>query len=186
VKKQSQGIIIALNIYLKNDYLQIIFFPSHNLSSFPLCTFDSPNLYFGFWILMIITDEGQPRPKYIFNKCGTNIYFFYSTDVWSITITEFQTIKNNFLENKNFQNSSLYRLYPPDSVFVPFYLKIKKCLGKILSRSLFTENYDFWDYFIFDRFIKHQRLTLYIYILLQFSEFTKVNFWEFIFHPNVL
>ena len=21
------------------------------------------------------TDEGQPRPKYIFNKCGTNIYF---------------------------------------------------------------------------------------------------------------
>ena len=22
------------------------------------------------------TDEGQPRPKYIFNKCGSNIYFF--------------------------------------------------------------------------------------------------------------
>ena len=22
------------------------------------------------------TDEGQPRPKYIFNKCGTKIYFF--------------------------------------------------------------------------------------------------------------
>ena len=22
------------------------------------------------------TDEGQPRPKYNFNKCGTNIYFF--------------------------------------------------------------------------------------------------------------
>ena len=22
------------------------------------------------------TDEGQPRPKYIFNECGTNIYFF--------------------------------------------------------------------------------------------------------------
>ena len=22
-----------------------------------------------------ISDEGQPRPKYIFNKCGTNIYF---------------------------------------------------------------------------------------------------------------
>ena len=22
------------------------------------------------------TDEGQPRPKYIFNKCGTNIYIF--------------------------------------------------------------------------------------------------------------
>ena len=35
------------------------------------------------------TDEGQLRPKYIFNKCGTNIYFLYSTEVWSITITEF-------------------------------------------------------------------------------------------------
>ena len=22
------------------------------------------------------TEEGQPRPNYIFNKCGTNIYFF--------------------------------------------------------------------------------------------------------------
>ena len=22
------------------------------------------------------TDEGHPRPKYIFNKCGTNIYSF--------------------------------------------------------------------------------------------------------------
>ena len=26
------------------------------------------------------TDEGQPRPKYIFNKCGTNIYFLYFTE----------------------------------------------------------------------------------------------------------
>ena len=28
----------------------------------------------GYYI--IITDKGQPRPKYIFNKCGTNIYYF--------------------------------------------------------------------------------------------------------------
>ena len=27
------------------------------------------------------TDEGQPKPKYTFNKCGTNINFFYSTEV---------------------------------------------------------------------------------------------------------
>ena len=32
------------------------------------------------------TEDGQRRPKYIFNNCGTNIYFFYSTEVWSITI----------------------------------------------------------------------------------------------------
>ena len=25
---------------------------------------------------IVKTDEGQPRPKFIFNKCGTNIYFF--------------------------------------------------------------------------------------------------------------
>ena len=35
------------------------------------------------------TDVGQPRPKYIFNKCETNIFLFYSTEVCSITITEF-------------------------------------------------------------------------------------------------
>ena len=28
----------------------------------------------GYYIVR--TDEGQPRPKYIFNKCGTNMYFF--------------------------------------------------------------------------------------------------------------
>ena len=28
----------------------------------------------GYYIVR--TDEGQPRPKYILNKCGTNIYFF--------------------------------------------------------------------------------------------------------------
>jgi len=28
----------------------------------------------GYYIVR--TDEGQPRQKYIFNKCGTNIYFF--------------------------------------------------------------------------------------------------------------
>ena len=30
---------------------------------------------------IVRTDEGQPRPKYIFYKCGTNISFFYSTVV---------------------------------------------------------------------------------------------------------
>ena len=28
----------------------------------------------GYYIVR--TDKGQPRPKYIFNKCETNIYFF--------------------------------------------------------------------------------------------------------------
>ena len=28
----------------------------------------------GYYIVK--TGEAQPRPKYIFNKCGTNIYFF--------------------------------------------------------------------------------------------------------------
>ena len=40
-------------------------------------------------VIILRTDEGQPKPKYIFNKCGTNIYFFHSTEYWSITITEF-------------------------------------------------------------------------------------------------
>ena len=28
----------------------------------------------GYYIVR--TDGGEPRPKYIFSKCGTNIYFF--------------------------------------------------------------------------------------------------------------
>ena len=31
-------------------------------------------LFSGYYIVR--TDDGQHRPKYIFNKCGTNIYFF--------------------------------------------------------------------------------------------------------------
>ena len=41
------------------------------------------------------TDEGQPRPKYIVNN-SINVELtstFYSTEVWSITITEFQNLK---------------------------------------------------------------------------------------------
>ena len=51
---------------------------------------------FWFWWLFYRyrTDDDQPRPKYIFNKCGTNIYFLYSTEVWSITITEFLMLNN--------------------------------------------------------------------------------------------
>jgi len=35
------------------------------------------------------TDEGEPRPKYILNKM--RIYFIYSKEVWSITITKFKS-----------------------------------------------------------------------------------------------
>ena len=51
-QKQSQGIIIVLKHFFKFFFID----------------FD------GYYIVK--TDEGQPRPKYIFNKCGTNIYFF--------------------------------------------------------------------------------------------------------------
>ena len=30
----------------------------------------------GYYIVR--TDEAQPRPKYIFHKCGSNIYFFFT------------------------------------------------------------------------------------------------------------
>ena len=94
----------CLKTCYKSEYLQIIFFPSHNLSSFPLCPFDSPIffllhilfcLFIFLWFLtffvlflIVIISLELTRAKYIFNKCGTNIYFFYSTEVWSITMTE--------------------------------------------------------------------------------------------------
>ena len=49
-----------------------------------------------------MNDEGQPRPKYIFNKCGTNIYFFYSTEVWSITIHHHRILDELILFTQKF------------------------------------------------------------------------------------
>ena len=65
-------------------YMMSFYFHKQNSPTYQICIF-----------LILVTktssrtDEGQPRRKYIFNKRGTNIYFFYSTEVWSITITEF-------------------------------------------------------------------------------------------------
>ena len=35
----------CLKTFFISEYLQIIFFLSHNLSSFPFCPFESPNLF---------------------------------------------------------------------------------------------------------------------------------------------
>ena len=76
------------------NYTQCITIIQYNLWVYPVLRF----LFFIKYCLFLIfltetisrTDEGQPRPKYIFNKRGNNICFFYSKEVWSITITEFQ------------------------------------------------------------------------------------------------
>jgi len=36
----------------------------------------SHKLIYIYLVYTVLHIEGQPRPKYIFNKCGTNIYFF--------------------------------------------------------------------------------------------------------------
>ena len=50
----------------------------------------------GYYIVR--TDEGQPRPKYIFNKCGTNIYFFTLQRFGPSTSPNFKSL-NNYQEN---------------------------------------------------------------------------------------
>ena len=61
-------------------------------------------------IISLELTRGQPRPKYIFNKCGTNIYFFFSTEVWSITIPNFKSLIHfcSPFQNCNEVVSSLY------------------------------------------------------------------------------
>ena len=44
------------------------------------------------------TDESKPRPKYIFNKCGTNIYFFTLQRFGPSTSPNFKSL-NNYQEN---------------------------------------------------------------------------------------
>ena len=96
-QKQSQGIIIVLNIFLKVNICKLSFFHLIIWVRFPyvhltvqifilnnlfVCLFSCGfNNFFHFFIdfdgyYIIRTDEGQPRPKYICNKCGTNINFF--------------------------------------------------------------------------------------------------------------
>ena len=58
------------------------------------------NIFFidfdGYYIVR--TDEGQPRPKYIFNKCGTNIYYFLLYR--GLVHHHHQTIKDQILATK--------------------------------------------------------------------------------------
>ena len=78
--------------FIETDHF-VLFLLYRNL---PLCvvsTLQKPTIMRGFYFIetdhyvclfvfnlceetISRTDEGQPRPKYIFNKCGTNIYFF--------------------------------------------------------------------------------------------------------------
>ena len=88
--------LFPLMISLKlTDFYKLSFFPLIVWVRFPYCSFDSPHFFFNnlfclfifLWFLtfffidfdgyyIVRTDESQPRPKYIFNKCGTNIYLF--------------------------------------------------------------------------------------------------------------
>ena len=84
------GIIIVLKLF------ECEYFLSYDLSSFAFCPFDSPIkknlnimfcLFIFLWFLTFFIDfdgyyivrseEGHPRPKYIFNKCGTNVCLPY-------------------------------------------------------------------------------------------------------------
>ena len=48
------------------------------------------------------TDEGQPRPKYTINKCGTNIYTFLHHHNWILHIKQ---IYSSALGPKNLWNN---------------------------------------------------------------------------------
>ena len=60
------------------DFFSFFFFLS--LSIFYEQIWYIPKCFFLIFVTETIsrTGVGQPRPKYIFNKCGTNIYFFFT------------------------------------------------------------------------------------------------------------
>ena len=69
----------------------------------------------GYYIVR--TDEGQPRPKYIFNKCGTYIYFF--------TLQRFgpspsQNFNFNSFTSINVRTLTLHNLHLALSIFMLF------------------------------------------------------------------
>ena len=58
---------------------------------------DEPNVFNQFVTETISrTDEGQPRPKYIFNKCGPNIYFFTLQRFGPLPSPNFKRKKESF------------------------------------------------------------------------------------------
>ena len=64
-----------------NNFLRIVCINNKNKSLFPGLYYYTMKERFNLFLIFLTetisrTDEGQPRPKYIFNKCGTNIYFF--------------------------------------------------------------------------------------------------------------
>ena len=102
-QKQSQGIMIVLKHFFKVNICKLSFFHLIIWVRFPyvhlttqifilnnlFCLFIFLRFFTKFFFIgfdgyyIVRTDGGQPRPKYIFNKCETNIYFLYSTEVWS-------------------------------------------------------------------------------------------------------
>ena len=65
------------------------------------------------------TYEGQPRPKYIFNKCGTNLYFFTLQRFGPSPSTNFKASllllihvrreTTNVMNNNKKQNTDIYQ-----------------------------------------------------------------------------
>ena len=86
VYNSTEGIQLSFQgVYNSTGGIQISFLGVYNSTGGIQLSFLSGFLWFftifysffdidGYYIVR--TNEGQPRPKYIFNKCGTNIYFF--------------------------------------------------------------------------------------------------------------
>jgi len=84
-----QGIIIVC--FLNDLYRDLGLF---NFIFEPLFSRDLKKINHDFNGYCIVrTDEGQPRPKYIFKNCGTNKHLFYLLyQGWIINNTEFKVL----------------------------------------------------------------------------------------------
>ena len=75
------------------------------------------------------TDEGEPRPKYIFNKCGTNIYFFTLQRFGPSTLLNFKSL-NNFEDRAGLAAPLTYKedkneVFSVNALVVSFFLPNK-------------------------------------------------------------
>ena len=79
----------------------------------------------GYYIVR--TNEGQPRPKYIFNKCGTNIYFFTLQRFGPSPSPNFKSIKVLWKKSYFFYQELFFRMP---------YLKPMLCLKKSIKENI--------------------------------------------------
>ena len=113
--------LLSVLMYKHHKKIKLYISDPYSILTFFIIDFE------GYFIVR--TDEGQPRPKYIFNN-SINVELtstFYSTEVWSITISKFSNYKFTIYQDKMLTFDK-WQLITIVSMLLESLVEIKICL----------------------------------------------------------